>query len=130
MKWQDEVSSLVEAGHAATFAEGRELRNEILERGEEVAAYIQAATHGDTIPSEVGAMSEITTLMRHQRISMPHAILLRKLIHESGHSVKDYLVDEFSDPSTLQIFELAGELVKVAGSVDRAKQAIEAYASI
>jgi hypothetical protein len=134
--WQAEVSALVDGGYAADTAEGRALRKQILESGSTVKKYLaarpQETVHGAREPSVAGVMSDLTALMRSEPIDMAQARHLRAQIIESGGTVKEYLLAKgaYGMPSTTDVFRSAANLVKLAGSKERAIEAINAFDSL
>lgn len=141
MSWQSEVQQLVDAGHASDFAEGRELRKQILSEDKTVKGWIKAqpktTVHGSETAdnADVDEMSDLTALMQTAGIGFGHAQLLRKQILESGKSVKEWILydsqhGDYGLPDTTVIFRRAGELISLAGSKERAIDAIEAYSSL
>lgn len=83
-------------------------------------------------PSGAELSSDLTALMKSEGINRDQATLLRDQILASGKSVREFVLDSaqnspYGATSTSDIFRLAGELIEVAGSVDRAIEAIKAF---
>lgn len=137
-EWQREVNALVRAGHAPDYNEGRSLRNRILTEGSTVDQWLEAKSQPTVFgasPSGVEEMSDISALMSSEGVSFGHAKLLRSQIVEAGRTVREFILDAAQGgnaglPNTLDLFRRAGELIKIAGSKERAIQALESYESL
>ena len=137
--WQSEAHSLVDAGHADSFADAKTLRNEIIQDGETVAKWLKAkaqtASQDDAVPHN-SDMLEITSLMRATGGQYAEAKLLRDQIIKDGRTVREFMLADaqhgaYGLPTTTELFKAAGELIELVGDdAERAVEAIKAYAAV
>ena len=80
-------------------------------------------------------MSELRALMEQDGISYPEARILREALQKDGRTIEDYLqidaVNRLSGSNEglnpLALFRAAGDLVKMAGSKEKAVEALESF---
>jgi len=80
--------------------------------------------------SDPREMPEVASLVRRTGASIAECKLLRQMILDSGRSVQEFLLDERMPgmPSSKTLFTAARELIKLAGSSQRAVEAVQAVA--
>ena len=140
MSFHAQNKALIAAGLAKTTEEANALRKR-LPAGQTVEQYIaansSASSFGGATASPAVEMVEIRALMHQEAIPFAAAALLRSQIQGAGGTVADYIGAEASpvsfgegnQPSTLSVFRVAQNLIKLAGSPEKARQAIELYAT-
>ena len=128
MQIKEQLTLLIEGEHADTVAEARVLRREIIDNGDTVEAFLEAYKEfaGPVVLSATGEQQDLHLLMRSQGISLGAAKLLRSHILKSEKSVRDFLTCG-NATSTVDLFNRAGDLIKLAGSKARAIQAVELF---
>lgn len=137
---------LVKAGLAETPREADGLRKRIAESGVTVQEYIRANPTTSSFgpgatavaePGNTAMAAEIQALMNQEGLSYPEARVLRESLIKDGSTVQDYLasdaISRMSGQETatpLIVFRAAGNLIRLAGSKEKAAEALESFARL
>ncbi len=142
MNHHQQNRKLINGGFAKDISSANKLRQTIKDQNLSIEKWMTMQAQPSVAPTGTTAganeMSEIRALMSQDGLSFVEAKALRKQLLESQVQIIDFLqadaafafLGENAKVSPLALAKKAGELITLAGTVDKATKALEIYAQL